>query len=131
MTKNESNDSGYHWKDAKITSAHDFLLPALIEELEHQPHKRLFDLGCGNGSVANELNRLGWNVTGVDPSVEGIRQAKSNFNNLTLNIGSAYDDLESIYGSFPVVISLEVVEHVYYPRKYAQTLLSLCDSGGT
>ncbi len=33
-------------------------------------------------------------------------------------------------GQFPVVISLEVVEHVYYPRKFAETLFGLVESGG-
>ena len=31
---------------------------------------------------------------------------------------------------FPIVISLEVVEHVYAPRDYAATLLSLVEPGG-
>ena len=37
----------------------------------------------------------------------------------------------SIYGQFPVVISLEVVEHVFSPRQYAATLYSLVAEGGT
>jgi len=44
--------------------------------------------------------------------------------------GSAYDDLTMKYGQYPVVTSLEVVEHVFFPRQYALTLYSLLEFGG-
>ncbi len=34
-------------------------------------------------------------------------------------------NLAGQYGQFPVVLSLEVVEHVYDPRRYAATVFSL------
>lgn len=126
--------SGYVWEDAELNSSHDYLLPALkallARESLPQDRKRLFELGCGNGSVANELVGLGWNVAGVDPSEQGIAQANARFPAIPLRIGSAYDDLAAQYGSFPVVVSMEVVEHVYAPRKYAATLYSLVERGG-
>jgi 2-polyprenyl-3-methyl-5-hydroxy-6-metoxy-1,4-benzoquinol methylase len=87
-------------------------------------------LGCGNGSGAAMLARAGWNVTGVDPSVEGISLANKMYPDLALHLGSAYDDLAAKYGRYPVSISLEVVEHVYDPRKYACTLYGLLAAGG-
>src|SRR5262249_53290923 len=50
--------------------------------------------------------------------------------NLQLFVGSAYDDLAARFGTFQVVLSLEVVEHVYYARKLAATLFSLLRPGG-
>ena len=44
----------------------------------------MFELGCGNGSVANALGAQGWDVTGVDPSAEGIAQANANYPDLKL-----------------------------------------------
>jgi 2-polyprenyl-6-hydroxyphenyl methylase/3-demethylubiquinone-9 3-methyltransferase len=127
--------SGYVWENAELTNAHDHLLPELKRILASdavpQGGKRLFELGCGNGSVANELVRLGWEVSGVDPSEQGIAQANARFPAIPLRIGSAYDDLASQYGTFPVVVSMEVVEHVYAPRHYAATLFSLIEGGGT
>jgi len=69
-------------------------------------------------------------VTGVDPSVEGIAQAQAAYPHLKLKPGSAYDDLAARYGRFPVVLSLEVVEHVYAPRGYARTVFDLLERGG-
>lgn len=91
----------------------------------------MFDLGCGNGSVAGAVALAGWDVTGVDPSAEGIAHAQRRYPNLRLEEGSAYDDLVARFGRFPVVTSLEVVEHVYAPRRYAATMFALLEPGGT
>ncbi|MDG4555010.1 MAG: hypothetical protein P9E24_12335 [Candidatus Competibacter sp.] len=67
----------------------------------------------------HELTQRGWDVTGVGPSAEGIAHAQHQYPELKLYVGSAYDDLASRYGQFPVVLGLEVVEHVYFPRQPA------------
>lgn len=127
--------SGYQWSNAELSCSHEYLLPSLgrvVGDIEAGcVERRAFDLGCGNGSVANWLADRGWEVVGVDPSFEGIAQANRNFPNLRLEAGSAYDDLAGKYGQFPLVVSLEVVEHVYAPRDYAKTLYSLVAGGGS
>ena len=129
--------SGYRWASAALTPSHGYLLPALLREMATlrlngaTGAKRVFELGCGNGSVANALAEQGWDVTGVDPSSQGIAQANTQWPRLKLFEGSAYDDLVARFGRFPVVTSLEVVEHVYFPRQYAATLFSLLERGGT
>jgi 2-polyprenyl-3-methyl-5-hydroxy-6-metoxy-1,4-benzoquinol methylase len=132
-----SETSGYQWVDAELSGSHDYLLPAVMKELDRVidsgtlARRTVFELGCGNGSVANVLSQRGWDVTGVDPSREGVVQANAKYPDLKLFEGSAYDDLAGRYGSYPVVTSLEVVEHVYFPRRYAATLFSLLERGGT
>jgi 2-polyprenyl-6-hydroxyphenyl methylase/3-demethylubiquinone-9 3-methyltransferase len=125
--------SGYRYSNAQLNHAHGYLLPsicAILESLElPNDQRRLFELGCGNGSVANYLAENGWEVVGVDPSIEGIIQANRNYPHLKLFHGSASDDLCGRFGRFPVVLSLEVVEHVYAPREYAKTLFNLCEGG--
>ena len=69
-------------------------------------------------------------MIGVDPSTDGIAQGREAYPHLELHEGSAYDDLAAQYGTFPVVVSLEVVEHVYSPRQYASTLFNLTEPGG-
>lgn len=135
--KSNKEISGYRYSNAETSESHAYLVPSLLQEIraietsrpEHP--KRAFDLGCGNGSVAAELTRQGWSVTGVDPSEDGIKFAKETYPDLRLFAGSAYDDLAGEYGRFPVVYSLEVVEHVYAPKDYARTLFDLVEPGGT
>jgi 2-polyprenyl-3-methyl-5-hydroxy-6-metoxy-1,4-benzoquinol methylase len=93
-------------------------------------HTRVFDLGCGNGATANELSQRGFHLTGVDPSKSGIKHANASFPHLSLHVGSGYDDLRQRFGTFPIVISLEVVEHLYSPRVYARRVHDLLDEGG-
>lgn len=134
MTKARQDISGYRYEQPGLNQSHDVLLPALLgclDGLQLSGERRLFELGCGNGSVASELARRGWDVTGVDPSVEGIDVARQAYPDLKLYPGSAYDDLATQYGRFPVVVSLEVVEHVYAPRHYARTVFELLEAGGT
>uniref|UniRef100_UPI0035686781 class I SAM-dependent methyltransferase n=1 Tax=Roseovarius sp. TaxID=1486281 RepID=UPI0035686781 len=106
--------SGYTYEDGELNDSHSFLLPALQTELERfdDGDKRLFDLGCGNGSIGAAVSRKGWDVTGVDVSSDGIAHANRVHPELRLETGSAYEDLAGKYGTFPVVVSLEVVEHL-------------------
>ncbi len=133
-TNNIHKISSYPYGSAALNHSHRYLLPALIDLLEStnfgQERRQIFELGCGNGSIANQLEQRGFDVTGVDPSKEGIEQANLAYPGLKLYEGSAYDNLAGRFGRFPVVISLEVVEHVYFPRQYADTLYSLVAEGG-
>ena len=137
MNSNQIN--GYKWANAELNTSHGYLLPAVFDELnligkklqKFNNEKKIFELGCGNGSVSSVLERCGWDVTGIDPSIEGITQANTKYPNIKLHEGSAYDDLVKIYGQYPVVTSLEVVEHLYDPRSYAKNLYNLLQHGGT
>ena len=136
--KAEKTIDGYHFNDSLPCGSHSYLLPSILSELkllqctiEPKLPLNVFDLGCGNGSIAKHLSEAGCNVTGVDVSKDGIAHAKTAFPELNLKFGSAYHDLYEIYGEFPVVISLEVVEHLYDPRHFARTLYDLVKPGGT
>lgn len=136
MESNNNLISGYRWLDAELTGSHNYLLPTVLSEMNQLSNglsgkKRVFELGSGNGSVASIFAKAGWDVTGVDPSIEGVRQANQNYPELKIYLGSAYDNLVDEYGRFPVVTSLEVVEHVYFPRRWATTLFSILEPGGT
>lgn len=126
---------GYRFDSSELCHSHDYLLPFVLQQTDELrevlAEPKLFELGFGNGSVAAQLAAKGWDVTGVDPSEEGIKQAQAAYPEMKLFKGSAYDDLAASYGRFPAVLSLEVVEHVYAPRDYARTLFSLLESGGT
>jgi 2-polyprenyl-6-hydroxyphenyl methylase/3-demethylubiquinone-9 3-methyltransferase len=74
------------------------------------------------------LSSLGFDVLGVDTSESGIAQAQAS--GVKAQLGSAYDDLASVYGTFPLVVSLEVIEHCYDPRAFGRTFLSLVAPGG-
>jgi 2-polyprenyl-3-methyl-5-hydroxy-6-metoxy-1,4-benzoquinol methylase len=122
----------YRYHDAELNFSHEYLLPVVVSELRRRSvgmEKSVFDLGCGNGSVANYISSLGYTVAGIDPSAEGIAVANAKFPTLKLEQGSAYDDL-SRFGRFSFVVSLEVIEHIYSPREYAANIFKLLNEGG-
>jgi len=122
---------GYRWDTAAHNASHGYLLPALFDILEGaRGERRCFDLGCGNGSVASAVAARGWQVTGVDPSTEGIARARAAYPALDLHQAEAGPELAERFGRFPVVYSLEVIEHVYAPRVFARALDALVAPGG-
>jgi 2-polyprenyl-6-hydroxyphenyl methylase/3-demethylubiquinone-9 3-methyltransferase len=124
--------TSYLYHDANPTYANAYLWPALKNIIAKRdwPERRAFDLGCGNGATCGMLSDLGFAVTGIDTSESGIACAKTAFPDVRVCVGSAYDDLAATYGTFPLVVGLEVIEHCFYPRAYAKTFLSLIAPGG-
>lgn len=127
--------TGYAYTTAAPAHTHGYLLGPVAVVLGGLPWppgpRRVFDLGCGNGATAAALAAQGYNVTGADPSADGVRVANASHPGLRIEVGSAYDDLATRFGRFPAVLSLEVVEHVFYPRKYAQCVFDMLEPGGT
>ena len=80
MTETAIDISGYTYEDGNLNPSHDYLVPSLLEILGSldivQNQKRIFELGCGNGAVAEVLTRYGYQLTGVDVSVQGVEQAQ-------------------------------------------------------
>jgi 2-polyprenyl-6-hydroxyphenyl methylase/3-demethylubiquinone-9 3-methyltransferase len=128
----EEHECTYSYGSADPSHTASYLWSPVLELLnEHtRDEARVFDLGCGNGALAAELAGRGYGVTGVDPSQDGIERARETHPKLDVHVGSAYDNLRSEYGTFDAVVSLEVVEHVYYPRKYAACMYDLLEREG-
>ncbi|WP_347100779.1 class I SAM-dependent methyltransferase [Sagittula stellata] len=127
--------SGYALLSAEHSPLHAYLLSCVREELARvrkdlpQTNKRLFDLGCGNGSTAAALTRNGWIVSGVDPLTTGIAREKTTNPELDLQKSGAYDNLASQFGTFTVPINQEVFEYLYSPKAYARCIFDLLESG--
>jgi 2-polyprenyl-3-methyl-5-hydroxy-6-metoxy-1,4-benzoquinol methylase len=122
----------YRYKDAAPTWANTYLWPAINRIIAAQAwtEKHAFDLGCGNGATANMLSKQGFEVTGVDTSESGVALANKAFPDVRVYVGDAYDDLAGKYGTFPLVVSLEVIEHCIDPRRFAKTFFNLLAPSG-
>src|SRR6266849_2758164 len=135
MTGNDeqSGTDGYQYHSADSTHPTAYLfdkvLP-LLERISSEEDRRVFELGCGNGVLAAKLAALGFDVTAVDTSASGVAFARAAHPDVRFEQASAYDPLGQTFGTFPIVVSLEVVEHLYAPRLFARTVYELLAPGG-
>jgi len=145
MAQNLPGDYGY--RNAELTWSNHYLWPVLRRVVAGRdwPERRVFEIGCGNGAIAHQLSALGFAVTGIDPSESGIAVAREAYQQRqagshpspgekgtdpVFEVGDAYDDLAGRYGTFPLVVSLEVIEHCFYPRAFMRTFYDLIEPGG-
>ena len=71
------NSPYYHilYQNRSLTEAEDFI-KKLTENLHLANHAKVLDLACGKGRHAITLNKLGFDVLGIDLSTESIKYAK-------------------------------------------------------
>lgn len=135
MTGTVVDISGYVYEDGELNDSHNYLVPSVLNILASlsipSSRRRVFEIGCGNGAVAAVLANEGYQTAGVEVSAQGLEQARRRYPHLSLQAGSAYDRLAEAHGQFPIVISLEVIEHLYAPRAFAKTLYDLVEPSGT
>lgn len=129
---NQNIYTEYQYTNSNPTWSNNYLWGPLQDAISQYPDltRKVFEIGCGSGATAKHLSDLGFDVTGIDPSKSGIELANSAYPELKLFQSSAYDDLARQYGKFPFVVSLEVIEHSFYPRKFVETLYELLEDQG-
>ncbi len=129
----------YGWKNSESSDSHSYLLPVVDKEVDRMikdmglenSQSNLFDAGCGNGYFAGYFASKGFNVAGCDASSEGISIAKSSYPTVRFESMSVYEDLVMKFGKeWDLILSTEVIEHLYDPRKYINNLLLMLKPGG-
>lgn len=135
MTQLNSNAGGhealeYSYNSSEPAHSHAYLYDSVVAILKELRPDRVFEVGCGNGSLANRLSAF-VSISGVDSSHSAIEVARTSFPNLDLRVASAYDDLSFEYGKFDVVICLEVIEHLFDPRSAVRRMRDLLKPEGT
>ncbi len=123
--------SGYRFRDETIP-AHGYMVPpirTILAEEFGSARERIFEVGCGKGDMAHALSDT-YDIVGIDPSREGIALANLKYPHLDLRLGSAYDDLAANFGSFKAAMSVDVVEYVAFPHKFAANIFELLADGG-
>jgi 2-polyprenyl-6-hydroxyphenyl methylase/3-demethylubiquinone-9 3-methyltransferase len=96
--------------------------------------KKVLDIGCGGGILAEAMARHGADVTAIDLAEASLSVARLHQLESGLDIDyrhiSAEELAEQEAESFDVVTCLEMLEHVPDPASVVQACASLCKPGG-
>jgi 2-polyprenyl-3-methyl-5-hydroxy-6-metoxy-1,4-benzoquinol methylase len=124
----------YGWAAADPYNA-GYLNPAIANIARRLRPRRVLDAGCGNGALAQALAAEGWAVTGVDGDAEAIEFARQR----TASVRFAICDFALSPGEqglmddgpYDLVVSTEVVEHLYNPQELVRFAFEALRPGGT
>ncbi len=122
----------YRYDSAERTYSQVLVANRILHHLRSRRDiKRVLEAGCGNGGLADSLNRAGFEVAGFDTSTSGIDQARRAFPQVQFDVASVYDDLFALFGStFDACVASEVIEHVYDPRRMVSRIFDVVRPGG-
>jgi len=129
----EASFSDYGWSQ-QMPHTESYLwesLQLLIKELVVDK-AQVLDLSFGNRALVVMLARWGYRPIGVQPSSSAIQLARQQSRHLKFHQASADPaELASLaLPAFDVVLSTEVVEYVYLPRRWAAAAYSVLKPGG-
>jgi 2-polyprenyl-3-methyl-5-hydroxy-6-metoxy-1,4-benzoquinol methylase len=95
--------------------------------LADAPPKRILDLGCSGGRLAERLRNLGHSVTGVDSvEIDGVRDRVDRF-----VLGDLEDGVPAeAGGGYDVVIAADVIEHVSRPGSLLRQMTGVVAADG-
>jgi 2-polyprenyl-3-methyl-5-hydroxy-6-metoxy-1,4-benzoquinol methylase len=134
--KKNSSDYTYYYTNNCPRYHHAYLLSPLLEMLVNQESisqkkLRVLDLGCGNGSLSHAIAEHGCEVVGIDTSAPGIAISRQSFPQCQFIQADIYDlpDIDLLH-SFDVVLAIEVIEHLLYPKELAKTAKKCLKPGG-
>lgn len=122
----------YEYVDARQNPSHNYLLPVLDRVIGEGkfPLKRAIDVGCGNGSITRHITQRGFKTIGIEPSEKGLAIARNAYPHIEFFPDSGYTDLSVKHGRFDLVVSLEVIEHLYNPKLFIKMVYKLLADEG-
>lgn len=108
---------------------------AWIDSLSPLQGRRVLDVGCGGGILADSMARSGANVVGIDLATKALRVAQLHaLEAQTPNIEYQEISVEALAaeqpGSFDTVTCMEMLEHVPDPGSVVKACSQLVKPGG-
>lgn len=109
-------------------------LQFIMDEAQGLFDKKVLDVGCGGGILAESMAKAGAHVTGIDMAEESLEVAKLHGFESGIKVdyqcSTAEDFAQQHAASFDIVTCLEMLEHVPDPASVVNACSKLVKPGG-
>jgi len=136
IAKFEALASRWWDKNSEFKPLHDInpLRANYIDERSPVAERKLIDVGCGGGILAESLAQRGAVVTGIDMGQAPLSVARLHALevgvNLTYEQTTAEEKAEKCHGEFDIVTCMEMLEHVPDPASVVKACADLVKPDG-
>jgi 2-polyprenyl-6-hydroxyphenyl methylase/3-demethylubiquinone-9 3-methyltransferase len=106
-----------------------------IDERVHLQNKRVLDVGCGGGILAESMAKKGADVLGIDLAEKSIKVAElhkleTGVSNVNYRLVAVEELAKEQAGQYDAITCLEMLEHVPEPASIVKACAQLCKPGG-
>ena len=111
--------SKYGWKEADAPCSCAYVVPEVLRIVARLGARRVLDLGSGNGALCGLLKKEGYAVAGCEYDKNGVDIARATYPDVPFYNFGVQDDpahLLATEGKFDLVVSTEVIEHLFSPH---------------
>lgn len=122
--------------DGEFRALHDInpVRLAYVRDRAALSGRRVLDVGCGGGLLAEALARCGARVTGIDMAAAALQVARAHMRKSGLTIDYRQHTAEGFASAHPnrydVVVCMELLEHVPRPDSLVTACARLARPGG-
>jgi 2-polyprenyl-6-hydroxyphenyl methylase/3-demethylubiquinone-9 3-methyltransferase len=132
MTENSAAKEHYSYATTESVWDDQQVFAAGLRQLQQSlpKAKTIFELGCGNGLSLKRLSSLGYQMSAIEAFPSGVAMAQQNCPQARVELGRVEEDLAARFGQFDALWSMEVIEHIFSARSFAQCCWNLVKPGG-
>lgn len=137
---NKFNDLASRWWDHSgefkpLHLLNPVRLAFISDQVQGLAGKRVIDVGCGGGILAESLAKAGATVTGIDMAPESLGVARLHALESGVSVDYQQSTAEQFANTYPaqfdLVTCMEMLEHVPDPASVIQACADLASSGAT
>ena len=131
MVENTVDDYGWQLSQPKDSAS--YITPKVKAILNSLVARRVVDIGSGNGALCAEVAQMNLEIVGVEYDKAGVDIAKRVYPKIpfyNFGVQDNPEDLMSQEMPFDVVVSTEVIEHLFSPHLLLTYAKEILEDGG-
>lgn len=107
----------YEVSNLEPTRENKKIYAAIIDCVRALKPSSVLEIGSGMGMLGDMIRQMGIRYVGLEPDAAQLRLCHQRYPELNIFEGSCYEPAEKYgLGEFDLVISTDVIEHLYLPR---------------